>query len=72
VEHSPDLDKWIARIRDRDAAAFEDAYEGPRPVGPDVVPRLVQELQSATDGYTRGKFAELLAEMGDASSYPSA
>lgn len=49
---------------------FEDAYEGPRPVGPNVVPRLVQELHSAADGYTRGKFTELLGEMGDASVVP--
>jgi hypothetical protein len=66
----PDLDDWIARIRDRDAMTFEDAYEGPRPVGAAVVQRLVQELHLAPDGYTRGKFAELLGEMGDSSVVP--
>jgi len=67
----PDLDDWIARIRDRDAMTFEDAYEGPRPSGAAVIPRLIQELDRSTDGYTRGKFAELLGEMGDASVVPT-
>ena len=67
---TPALDDWIARIRSRDAMTFEDAYEGPRPNGPAVVPALVRELHAATDSYTRGKFAELLGEMGDASVVP--
>lgn len=49
---------------------FEDAYWCERPTGPDVVPRLVAELHRSPDGYTRGKFAELLGEMGDASVVP--
>ncbi len=49
---------------------FEDAYWGERPTGPDVVPRLIFELHQSTDGFTRGKFAELLGEMGDASVVP--
>ena len=49
---------------------FEDAYEGPRPTGPDIIPRLVAELHAAEDGYTRGKFIELLGEMGDTSVAP--
>lgn len=49
---------------------FEDAYEAPRPAGPDVVPRLVAEMHAARDGYTRGKFIELLGESGDASVVP--
>lgn len=70
MQEGPDLDEWIARIRDRDALTFEDAYDGPRSVGDAVVPRLIEELHRATDGYTRGKFAELLGEMGDASVVP--
>jgi HEAT repeat protein len=49
---------------------FENAYWGERPTGPDVVPRLIAELHRSPDGYTRGKFAELLGEMGDASVVP--
>lgn len=49
---------------------YEDAYWGERPTGPEVVPRLLSELQGSTDGYTRGKFTELLGEMGDASVVP--
>lgn len=49
---------------------FEEAYWGERPVGPDVVPRLIAELHRSADGYTRGKFAELLGEMGDATVVP--
>jgi HEAT repeat protein len=67
MEEPPDLEEWIARIRSRDAMTFEDAYEGPRPTGPGVLAMLVKELHAAADGYTRGKFAELLGEMGDAS-----
>lgn len=65
-----ELDDWIACIRNRDPTTFEDAYYGERPTGPDIVPRLVAELHRAPDGYTRGKFAELLGEMGDASVVP--
>jgi hypothetical protein len=64
IQDSPNLDDWIARIRDHDAMTFEDAYDGPRPFGEAVVPRLVQELHRSPDGYTRGKFADLLGEMG--------
>ena len=70
IQDPPDLDDWIARIRDRDALTFEDAYEGPRPVGARVITRLVQELHRSPDGYTRGKFAELLGEMGDPAVVP--
>lgn len=65
-----ELDEWIERIRDPDAMTYEDAYSGERPSGPDVLPRLIAELQRSQDGYTRGKFAELLGEMGDASVVP--
>lgn len=65
-----DLEAWIARIRSRDAATYEDAYWGDRPSGPAVVPRLVAELRAAPDAYTRGKLIELLGEMGDASVVP--
>ena len=65
-----DLDDWIARIRDRDAMTYENAYWGVRPAGPGVVLRLVSELLSSPDGFTRGKFAELLGEMGDVSVVP--
>ena len=70
VRGSLDLDDWIARIRDPDAMTYEDAYWGVRPAGPDVIPRLLRELQRSEDGYTRGKFVELLGEMGDASVVP--
>src|SRR4051812_41701527 len=66
----PQLDDWIRDIKNRDATIFEDTYEGPRPVGPDVIPRLVSEMHAAQDGYTRGKFIELLGEMGDATVVP--
>ncbi|WP_371180808.1 HEAT repeat domain-containing protein [Xanthomonas sacchari] len=49
---------------------FEDAYFGTRPTGDDVVPRLIQELLTSPDAYTRGKFCELLGEMGDSSAIP--
>jgi HEAT repeat protein len=49
---------------------FEDAYGGERHSGLHVVPRLIAELHRSTDGYTRGKFSELLGEMGDASVVP--
>ncbi len=65
-----DLERWIQRIRSPDPATFEDAYWGDRPEGPDVVPRLLAEMQAAPDVYTRGKFAELLGEMGNASVLP--
>jgi hypothetical protein len=62
--NQPDLDSWISSIRSRDPMTFEEAYHGPRPSGPAVIDRLVHELVSATDTYTRGKFIELLGEMG--------
>lgn len=65
---SVDIDDWILRIRSTDAMTFEDAYFGTRPEGPDVTARLISELQSSADGYTRGKFCELLGEMGDESA----
>ncbi|MBT9456998.1 MAG: HEAT repeat domain-containing protein [Burkholderiaceae bacterium] len=64
------LDDWIGRIRSSDPMTFENAYFGARPVGPDVVPRIVAELQNSTDSYTRGKFCELLGEMGDLAVLP--
>jgi len=65
-----ELNDWIARIRSRDAATFEDAYEEERPTGPEVVPRLLAEMWNSPDGYTRGKFLELLGEMGADSVIP--
>jgi hypothetical protein len=49
------LDEWILAIRNKDPLTFEDAYLCPRPVGPLVVPRLIAELRSAVDAYTRGQ-----------------
>ena len=49
---------------------FEDAYYGKRPKGSGLIDRLISELHAAVDGYTRGKFCELLGEMGDASNIP--
>ena len=66
----PNPDDWIARIRSRDALTYEDAYEETRPAGPGVVARLIEELHRSDDGYTRGKFAELLGEMGNESVIP--
>jgi HEAT repeat protein len=65
-----DLDNWIARFRSPDPMRFEDAYWGERPSGPGVIRRLVAEMHRSPDGYTRGKFVELLGEMGDASVIP--
>ena len=65
-----ELEAWIETIRNRDAMTFEDAYWGERPIGPDVVPRLIAELHRSADRYSRGKFVELLGEMGDASVVP--
>jgi HEAT repeat protein len=70
TQESVDIEGWIARIRSRDAMTFEDAFWGPRPTGPAVVPRLIAELQRATDSYTRAKLVELLGEMGDISAVP--
>lgn len=64
---APDLETWISGIKNRDAMIFEDAYHGERPSGAAVVPRLLAEMRAAPDVYTRGKFIELLGEMGDAS-----
>lgn len=64
------LDKWIGRIRSEDPMTFEDAYFGVRPCGPDVIPRLIAELHKSTDAYARGKFCELLGEIGDESAVP--
>jgi HEAT repeat protein len=49
---------------------FEDAYWGDWPDGPDVVQRLVSEMLGSSDSYTRGKFLELLGEMGDPTVVP--
>lgn len=49
---------------------YEEAYHGERPIGPDVLPRLIAELHASPDGFTRSKFIELLGEMGDASVVP--
>ena len=70
MPHSSFLDDWIRRIRSADAMTFEDAYFGTRPSGDEVVPRLIQELLASPDAYTRGKFCELLGEMGDNSAIP--
>jgi HEAT repeat protein len=64
---TPNLDDWITKIRSRDPMTYEDAYWGERPNEPEVVSRLVAEMQDASDTYTRGKFLELLGEMGDSS-----
>jgi hypothetical protein len=64
------LQDWICRIKSDDATVFEDAYLGTRPSGPDVIPRLIEELKVSVDSFTRGKFCELLGEMGDESVLP--
>ena len=63
----PDLDSWLSRILDGDAATFEDAYWGARPEARIAVPRLLQLLQATHDPFTRGKLLELLGESGDPS-----
>jgi HEAT repeat protein len=65
-----DLDDWINRIRSADPMTFEDAYFGNRPYGPAVIQRLISELHGSSDAYTRGKFCELLGEMGDDTVVP--
>jgi HEAT repeat protein len=70
MSEQPELDDWIASIRDSDPITFEDAYHGPRPSGAAVVPRLIHELHGSLTGYIRGKFVELLGEMGDQSVVP--
>lgn len=67
---APDLDAWIRDIKSPDGTTFEDAYHAERPKGPEVVTRLLLELRAANDGYTRGKFIELLGEMADATVVP--
>ena len=64
------LQNWIHRIKSGNPSVFEDAYFGTRPSGPDVIPRLIEELKLSSDSYTRGKFCELLGEMGDESVLP--
>jgi HEAT repeat protein len=61
------LDDWIAQIRSHDHMTYEHAFWGERPNGPEVISRLVAEMQNSADADTRGKFIELLGEMGDAS-----
>jgi HEAT repeat protein len=70
MKDQPSLDAWIAAIRSDNPMTFEDAYFGPRPEGAQVVPRLVVELRGSADSYTRGKFCELLGEMGGESVVP--
>jgi HEAT repeat protein len=70
MKDQPSLDTWIAAIRSDDPMTFEDAYFGPRPEGAQVVTRLVVELRASADSYARGKFCELLGEMGDQSVVP--
>ena len=65
-----DIDEWILNIRSMDPITFENAYFGTRPQGPEVVARLILELQASKDPYTRGKFCELLGETGDKSVIP--
>jgi len=65
-----ELDKWIGEIKSSNHMTFEEAYHGTRPTGPLVISRLVAEMHGASDAYTRGKFIELLGEMGDATLIP--
>jgi HEAT repeat protein len=67
----PDLEAWIRDIKSHDPLKFEGAYHDERPRGPAVVLRLIREMQTASHGYTRGKFIELLGELGDTSAIPS-
>jgi len=67
---TPDLDMWIHGIKSREPLIFEAAFHGPRPTGPEVVPRLLAEMQRATDTYTRGKLIELLGGIGATDAVP--
>jgi HEAT repeat protein len=64
---TPNLDNWITKIRNRDPMIYEDAYWGERPIEVKIIPRLLSEMHNSPDTYTRGKFLELLGEMGDSS-----
>ena len=66
----PDIDDWIREIKSKDHLTYEAAYHSERPSGPVVMQRLLCEMQAAEDGYTRGKFVELLGEIGDISVVP--
>ena len=66
----PDLDEWVREIKSDDPWTFEDAFHGPWPTGPAVIPRLLLEMRQANDRYTRGKFIELLGEMGNSDVVP--
>jgi HEAT repeat protein len=68
---SSTIDQWILRIRSTDPMTFEDAYFGARPNGVNLTVRLISELYASEDAYTRGKFCELLGEMGDESAIPT-
>jgi HEAT repeat protein len=65
-----ELDRWIAEIKSPNQVTFEEAYHDTRPTGSLVIPRLVAEMHGASDTYTRGKFIELLGEMGDDTVVP--
>jgi HEAT repeat protein len=67
---TPDIDEWISAIKSSDPLTFEGAYHDRRPNGPGVVQRLISEMRTANDGYTRAKFIELIGEMGDESIVP--
>jgi HEAT repeat protein len=63
-----ELEQWIRQIKSLDPMIYEDAYWGERPTGAGVTTRLIAEMKASSDAYTRGKFAELLGEMGDQSA----
>jgi hypothetical protein len=65
-----EVDRWIAEIKSQDSMTFEEAYHGKRPTGPLVIPRLIAEMHRASGTYVRGKFIELLGEMGDDTVVP--
>jgi HEAT repeat protein len=59
------FDDIIDMIKCRDAVTYENGYELIQPIVHLHVPQLLQLLSESDDGYTRGKFIELLGEAKD-------
>jgi HEAT repeat protein len=59
------IDDIINMIKSRDAVTYENGYELIQPIVHLHVPQLIQLLSESNDGYTRGKFIELLGEAKD-------
>ena len=65
-----DFEDCMVRLRSRDPATYEDAYEEIQPHVRRYVPALIAELAHAPDGYTRGKLLELLGDAQDPTALP--